>query len=50
VEDTHHGGNQGQEEEKEEAEEEMLTITDLDTGHRVDLSIKRLDEFELWRL
>jgi hypothetical protein len=50
VEDTHHGGNQGEEEEKEEEEEEMLTITDLDTGHRVDLSIKRLDEFELWRL
>jgi hypothetical protein len=32
----------------EEDEEEMLTVTDLDTGHRVDLSIKRLDE--LWRI
>jgi hypothetical protein len=32
----------------EEEEEEMLTVTDLDTGHRVDLSIKRLDE--LWRI
>jgi hypothetical protein len=32
----------------QEEEEEMLTVTDLDTGHRVDLSIKRLDE--LWRI
>jgi hypothetical protein len=32
----------------EEDEEEMLTVTDLDTGYRVDLSIKRLDE--LWRI
>jgi hypothetical protein len=32
----------------EDEEEEMLTVTDLDTGHRVDLSIKRLDE--LWRI
>jgi len=31
-----------------EEQEEMLTVTDLDTGHRVDLSIKRLDE--LWRI
>ena len=31
-----------------EEEEEMLTVTDLDTGHRVDLSIKRLDE--LWMI
>ena len=30
----------------DEEEEEMLTVTDLDTGHRVDLSISRLDE--LW--
>jgi hypothetical protein len=37
-----------EEEEEEEEEEEMLTVTDLDTGHRVDLSIKRLDE--LWIL
>jgi len=36
------------EKEEEEEEEEMLTITDLDTGYRVDLSIKRLDE--LWRI
>lgn len=35
---------------EDEEEEEMLTVTDLDTGHRVDLSIKRLDELELWRL
>lgn len=40
--------NVSEDEEKEEEEEEMLTITDLDTGYRVDLSIKRLDE--LWRL
>jgi hypothetical protein len=32
----------------EDEEEEMLTVTDLDTGHRVNLSIKRLDE--LWRI
>jgi hypothetical protein len=32
----------------EDEEEEMLTVTDLDTGHRVDLSIRRLDE--LWRI
>jgi len=32
----------------QDEEEEMLTVTDLDTGHRVDLSIKRLDE--LWRM
>jgi len=32
----------------QEEEEEMLTVTDLDTGNRVDLSIKRLDE--LWRI
>jgi hypothetical protein len=32
----------------QDEEEEMLTVTDLDTGHRVDLSIKRLDE--LWRI
>jgi hypothetical protein len=32
----------------QEEEEEMLTVTDLDTGHRVDLSIKRLDD--LWRI
>jgi len=31
---------------EDDEEEEMLTVTDLDTGHRVDLSIKRLDE--LW--
>jgi len=35
-------------EEDLEEEEGMLTVTDLDTGHRIDLSIKQLDE--LWRL
>jgi hypothetical protein len=40
--------NEYRERMNEEEEEEMLTVTDLDTGHRVDLSIKRLDE--LWRI